>query len=90
MGQTRRSWKRAAEAIAATGRRAVTLDLRGHGESEWSPDGDNSYARISADRIAVARELRRPVLVGASLGGKIALAAAGYGEDVAAALVWPK
>ena len=36
-GQTRRSWSRAAAAVAKQGWQAVTVDLRGHGESEWSP-----------------------------------------------------
>ena len=43
-GQTRHAWGGAAQTLAANGWRAVSLDLRGHGESEWAadviPDGD--------------------------------------------------
>ena len=39
-GQTRRSWGRAAAAVAERGWQAVTVDFRGHGESDWSDDGD--------------------------------------------------
>lgn len=89
LGQTRHSWQRAAEQIAAQGRLTVTIDIRGHGESDRSPTGDYAYPALSGDLAAVVRTLGRPaVLVGASLGGKISLAAAGYGGgDVARALV---
>jgi pimeloyl-ACP methyl ester carboxylesterase len=33
-GQTRRSWGRAAAAVAERGWQAITVDLRGHGESD--------------------------------------------------------
>ena len=39
-GQTRRSWGKAAAAVAERGWQAVTVDLRGHGESDWSGEGD--------------------------------------------------
>ena len=35
-GQTRRSWGTAAAAVAERGWQAITVDLRGHGESDWS------------------------------------------------------
>jgi pimeloyl-ACP methyl ester carboxylesterase len=35
-GQTRRSWGRAAAAVAERGWQAITVDMRGHGESDWS------------------------------------------------------
>ncbi len=80
IGQTRHAWRRAAEQIAADGRRAIIVDLRGHGDSGWSSDGDYGYPRFASDIEAVVRWIGRPaVLVGASLGGKISLAAAGYG-----------
>jgi pimeloyl-ACP methyl ester carboxylesterase len=89
MGQTRHSWRRVAMRLADGGRRAITMDFRGHGESDRAPGGDYSYPRQVADIAAVARDVGRPmVLVGNSLGGKISLAAAGSGgADVAAALV---
>ena len=36
-GQTRHAWGTAAERIADEGWRTVSLDLRGHGESDWAP-----------------------------------------------------
>jgi pimeloyl-ACP methyl ester carboxylesterase len=52
--------------------------MRGHGESDWAPDGDYSFAAFVADLAAVVQQLGRPpVLVGASLGGITALMAEG-------------
>ena len=88
LGQTRHSWNRAARAIAAGGRRAITLDIRGHGDSDRAPDGDYGYPRQVADLAAVIGQLGgRAILAGASLGGKISLAAAGYHPDLVAGLV---
>src|SRR5579872_2878503 len=69
-GQTRHAWKKAAQALAERGWRAVALDLRGHGESEWSPAGDYALDAFARDLIEVARQMNgRPALIGASLGG---------------------
>jgi len=69
-GQTRHSWASTAERLAQNGWRAVSLDLRGHGESAWSTDGDYHLERFAEDLIAVAENLpSQPDLIGASLGG---------------------
>ncbi|WP_197519430.1 alpha/beta fold hydrolase [Mycobacterium sp. E2327] len=69
-GQTRRSWAKAASAVAQRGFQAVTIDLRGHGESDWSSEGDYRVVSFAADVQEVLRTLPpQPVLVGASLGG---------------------
>ncbi|MCV7090556.1 alpha/beta fold hydrolase [Mycobacterium interjectum] len=69
-GQTRRSWAKAAAAVANRGWQAVTIDLRGHGESDWSSEGDYRVVSFAADVQEVLRTLpSQPVLVGASLGG---------------------
>ncbi len=88
-GQTRHAWGKTAEILAGQGWKAVTLDLRGHGDSEWSEKGDYSFTSLAADCIAVCDELgKAPVLVGASMGGVTAiLAEGGSDRDVAAALV---
>ena len=88
-GQTRHSWSGAAANIAARGWHAISLDLRGHGESDWSPDGLYGFERFTADTLAVARGLPTPpVLVGASLGGVSGLLAAGeFDSSVAVGLV---
>ena len=77
-GQTRRSWGRAAGAVAQCGWQAVTVDFRGHGESGWAGDGDYSLASFAGDVLTVLGELPpQPVLVGASLGGFTSMLLAG-------------
>jgi pimeloyl-ACP methyl ester carboxylesterase len=80
-GQTRHSWHGTTTALGANGWYAVSLDLRGHGDSEWAPDGDYSLDAFSGDVIEVARTLGTPVLIGASLGGTSSLAALGRTAD---------
>jgi pimeloyl-ACP methyl ester carboxylesterase len=70
-------------------RRAVALDLRGHGRSERPKDGDYSISSMSDDVHAVVDALRidRFVLVGHSLGGGVALTYAGDHPDRIAGLL---
>lgn len=80
-GQTRHAWGGTAETIARDGWYALSLDLRGHGESGWAPDGDYSMDAFLADLRAVLARIGQPaVLVGASLGGLTALLAAGESD----------
>ena len=80
-GQTRHAWGGTARTLAENGWRAVSIDLRGHGDSEWSLKGDYSFTAYSADCLAVSDALGRPpVLVGASLGGVAAMIAEGGSE----------
>ena len=82
-GQTRHAWGTTAETVASRGWRTVALDLRGHGDSEWAPNGDYSFTAYSADCLAVVDQLERPsVLVGASLGGMAAMLAEGTSDRV--------
>lgn len=77
-GQTRHSWGGTAAAVADRGWRAITIDLRGHGDSEWSPTGDYQLVRFAEDIDAVASILpARPMLIGASLGGLTSMLLAG-------------
>jgi pimeloyl-ACP methyl ester carboxylesterase len=77
-GQTRHSWGGTADAIAAKGWRAVTLDFRGHGESEWSPTGDYRLSSFARDVDAVLPQLGGSAfLIGASLGGFTSMLLAG-------------
>jgi len=81
-GQTRYAWGGTARALAARGWHAVALDLRGHGDSGWAPDGDYTLQRYGQDSLAVARQLGRPpAVVGASLGGLAALMATTLAAD---------
>ena len=87
-GQTRHSWLRTGERLAENGWRSVSLDLRGHGDSDWAPDGDYRIDTHARDVAAVAAaQPDRPVLVGASLGGMSALHAQAADPDLARALV---
>src|SRR5437867_4477775 len=69
-GQTRHSWRRTAQRLAAADHFVANVDLRGHGESDWSPTGTYSIDDYAADVRALVRWMDRPTtLVGASLGG---------------------
>ena len=84
VGDHARIWDPVTAALA-DGARTLALDLRGHGDSAWSPD--RSYAREAffRDLERVMRDLGEPetVLVGHSLGGSLALEyASRYPESV--------
>ncbi|MHA6793432.1 alpha/beta fold hydrolase [Pseudonocardia bannensis] len=87
-GQTRHSWFRTAATLASRGWNSIALDSRGHGDSDWAPDGDYSIGALVADLAAVVAALgERPVLVGASMGGMTSLVGQGERGDLARALV---
>lgn len=88
-GQTRYAWGNTARTLAEQGWYAIALDLRGHGESDWAPDGDYSIDAFIADLRGVATRLSQsPALVGASLGGITSLLAEGEAiEPVSTAVV---
>jgi pimeloyl-ACP methyl ester carboxylesterase len=88
-GQTRHAWTETAENLARLGWRAVSVDLRGHGDSDWSPTGDYRHERFSGDVRRIAQSFPKPpVLVGASLGGISSLLAIGDSDEpLARALV---
>ena len=77
-GQTRHAWRATAQRLAVSGYRAVTADLRGHGDSEWAAGGDYRLDAFALDLVALAAALPSPpAVVGASLGGLSALLAEG-------------
>lgn len=77
-GQTRHSWRGTASMLASAGYCATRADLRGHGESDWSPAGDYSLDALAGDVRAVLGASNRPaVVVGASVGGIASLLALG-------------
>jgi pimeloyl-ACP methyl ester carboxylesterase len=77
-GQTRHAWRRSGARLAQLGFHVRAPDLRGHGESSWSPDGAYSPELFADDVRAWCRdEAAAPILVGASLGGMSSLLAAG-------------
>jgi len=81
-GQTRHAWGNSGKILSSAGFHVVAMDLRGHGDSDWHPDGDYSIDSHKQDLINVLRTLGKPAsLVGASLGGMISLSLAGDKEN---------
>lgn len=81
-GQTRHAWAGTGVALAEAGWHAISMDLRGHGDSDWCPDGDYEHMTFGADTAHVARSFdQKPVLVGASLGGLSSLFALGQAHE---------
>src|SRR5690606_22301226 len=77
-GQTRHSWGGTAQRLAARGYEAWTVDLRGHGDSDWASDGDYTTEAMVEDLDAVCAEIGSPpVLVGAAMGGIVGLMSEG-------------
>jgi pimeloyl-ACP methyl ester carboxylesterase len=82
-GQTRYSWRAALHTLASQGFLALSLDLRGHGESDWSDTGDYHINHYVEDVRAIVSTLEQPpILVGASLGGISSLLLAGEAGGV--------
>lgn len=88
-GQTRHAWGTTASVLAGHGWQAYTVDLRGHGESDWPEDDDYTLDDFASDVRSVAERLDPPpVLVGASLGGVSAMTAVAEAQSpIASALV---
>lgn len=87
-GQSRSAWGTTARIMAEAGYHAVSLDLRGHGASDWSPDGDYSFESYVRDFAAIILQLGgRAALVGASLGGRASLLMATTHPEMVAAVV---
>jgi non-heme chloroperoxidase len=80
-GQTRHAWGTTAHTLALRGWYAVSLDLRGHGDSDWAPDGDYTIDAFVDDLRSVMRHYAQtPVLIGASLGGMTSLLTTGEAQ----------
>jgi pimeloyl-ACP methyl ester carboxylesterase len=92
-GQTRHSWGGTAKRLAARGLTAITVDARGHGASDWLEDKSYTFDHYARDVIALATEIRekfgkRPICVGASLGGLSSmLAQTMAGQELLEALI---
>jgi pimeloyl-ACP methyl ester carboxylesterase len=81
-------WDELAPAIAPY-YRTLALDLRGHGESEADPEQHYTYEAQVEDLEAVTRELNieRLILMGHSLGGRIAALFAAHHPECMAGLI---
>lgn len=82
-GQTRQAWGPTAERLAQAGYGGLTVDGRGHGESDWNPaERPYSMEQFVADAAGLARTtLQKPILVGASMGGLLGLLTEGESES---------
>jgi esterase len=88
LSYTSKDWAAAAQALGAA-REVIRMDMRGFGESDWSPEKDYSVPSTAQDIIAVldAAGCRRAVLAGHSMGGRSATWAAAKNPDRVAGLV---
>jgi pimeloyl-ACP methyl ester carboxylesterase len=81
-GQTRAAWSQTARHLATNGWRAIAPDLRGHGDSGWPEDGAYDTEDFAQDITEiVGRMAAPPAIVGASLGGMVALSAQRLSAD---------
>ena len=75
-GQNRHAWKTTAQTLADRGWFVLTVDARGHGDSDWSTQALYDSEDIGRDIIALLQRFESPpAIVGASMGGMAALAA---------------
>jgi pimeloyl-ACP methyl ester carboxylesterase len=81
-GQTRHAWRGVGQTLGDEGYNVVSLDARGHGDSDWDPKGDYERDALVDDLVLVLEQLDAgpPILVGASMGGNTSLAALGEGR----------
>ena len=77
-GQSRHAWGATAKKLSHSGFYALAIDLRGHGDSDWSEEGDYAIESYRDDLVSIIEEVGKPAfLIGASLGGMISLSTAG-------------
>jgi len=81
-------WIGPASRLAAD-REVVAMDMRGFGESTWSPERDYGLRTLANDVIAVLDALgwEKAVLMGHSMGGRVCLVTSSWYPDRAAGLV---
>jgi pimeloyl-ACP methyl ester carboxylesterase len=69
--------------------RCLALDMRGHGRSDWDPERRYDHASMARDVESVLAhlEIERCVLVGHSMGGRVAMRFAALRSEVLAGLI---
>ena len=85
LASNRRLWTGVADELVAAGHRVVAVDLRGHGQSS-KPRSGYDFPTLVADLRALmaALGLDRPVVVGQSMGGNLAVELAAADASVRA------
>ncbi|WP_258570809.1 alpha/beta fold hydrolase [Flavimaribacter sediminis] len=92
-GQTRHAWQATARTVARAGWTAISVDLRGHGDSDWIDGAHYNFDDFAKDALRLFQTIgkeygEKPVAVGASLGGISSLIAQDLsGQDLLAGLV---
>jgi pimeloyl-ACP methyl ester carboxylesterase len=69
--------------------RVIAMDLRGHGDSDWSPTGEYAVEDYVADLHALILQLNLPSvsLMGCSIGGRVVQVYAGLHPDRVSKLI---
>ncbi|MEZ5470008.1 MAG: alpha/beta hydrolase [Lysobacterales bacterium] len=81
-GQNRHAWRGTATQLAMEGWLGLAIDGRGHGDSDWAPNGHYEMEHFAEDLAAIARSLpEKPILIGASMGGLLGLLVEGEGQE---------
>jgi non-heme chloroperoxidase len=88
-GQTRHAWEESCARLGDIGYDVTALDLRGHGESDWSTSQSYGLDDFAADVVAVLPQLgwQRAALLGFSLGGLASLHLTARRPELCAALM---
>lgn len=90
-GQTRHAWGGAGKALAQRGYHAFIIDMKGHGDSYWDPDGIYTSWSFSEDVDTLldvtGLGARGCVVIGASLGGLAALSTSYCQSETCAGVV---
>ena len=68
-----RNWTSIAKKISAQGWRAITIDLRNHGESPHSDQMAYPLLAQDIEEVIGSLNLENPIVLGHSMGGKVAM-----------------
>lgn len=88
VGSQAHAWDQFAGRMAA-GYRVLALDMRGHGDSQWAGLGNYTTEHYASDVAALVQHLKlaRVIILGGSLGGRVAMVYAALHPKNVAALI---